>query len=216
MMVADFARLGEELRALEAGGADGFHFDVMDGHFVPNLTFGALVLKALRPLTQKPFFAHLMVYRPDALVPDMAAAGADAIAVHYEATPNLHRTLQTIRAHDAEAWVALNPATNVAVVADVLGELDGVLVMSVNPGFSGQAFLPFCVEKVRRLRELMATRGIERPIAMDGGIGAGNIAQCTEAGATMLAVGSTLWECGEPLDRAVEWLRRHAKQRSVA
>lgn len=210
MMVADFARLGEELRSLDAGGSDGFHFDVMDGQFVPNLTFGALVLRALRPLTTKPFFAHLMVYRPEALVADMAAAGSDAICIHFEATPHLHRTLQSIRAHDAEAWVAINPATSVEALADALGELDGVLVMSVNPGFAGQAFLPFCVEKVRRLRELMAARGIERPIGMDGGIGADNVAACVAAGASLLAVGSTLWQCGQPLDKAVGWLRGFA------
>jgi ribulose-phosphate 3-epimerase len=191
------ADLAGALAVCEAGGADLVHVDVMDGHFVPNLTFGIPVLAALRARTRLPLDVHLMVSKPDRLLDDYLAAGADRLAVHWEATVHLDRTLGRIRAAGVRAGVALNPATPVELLVDVLDAVDFVLLMSVNPGFAGQAFLPGALGKARRLKELAAGRPIE--IAMDGGLGPGNLAAAAAAGVDVAVVGSALFGARDPV-----------------
>jgi len=170
ILAADFARLGAEVRAITAAGADLVHIDVMDGHFVPNLTIGPGVVAALRPHSDLPFDVHLMVAPADALIPAFVAAGADIVTVHAEAGPHLHRSLMLIREAGAKAGVALNPATPVGAVAHVLDLVDLILVMSVNPGFGGQRFIPSAVEKIARLAERIAATGRDIALEVDGGI----------------------------------------------
>ena len=198
LLAADFARLADETRAVEAAGADWLHLDVMDGHFVPNISFGPLVLKALRPHTSLPFDVHLMIAPVDPYVAAFAEAGADHISVHVEAGPNLHRTLQLIREHGCRASVALNPATPAAMTAPVLDDIDQILVMTVNPGFGGQSFLPSQLPKIRELRAMVGDRPIV--IGVDGGITAETAPACIEAGATMLVAGTAVF--GQPDRRA--------------
>ncbi len=198
LLAADFAHLADETRAVEAAGADWLHLDVMDGHFVPNISFGPLVLKALRPHTSLPFDVHLMIAPVDAYVAAFAEAGADHISVHVEAGPNLHRTLQLIREHGCRASVALNPATPAAMTAPVLDDIDQILVMTVNPGFGGQSFLPSQLPKIRELRAMVGDRPIV--IGVDGGITAETAPACIEAGATMLVAGTAVF--GQPDRRA--------------
>jgi ribulose-phosphate 3-epimerase len=196
ILSADFARLGEEVRAIAAAGADYIHVDVMDGHFVPNLTIGPAVVKALRPHTTLPFDVHLMIAPVDPYVGEFAAAGADVITVHPEAGPHLHRTLQLIKSLGKKAGVALNPATPVAAVEHVLDIVDLVLVMSVNPGFGGQSFIAAQLEKVRTLRRCLDA--IERTIDLeiDGGINAETAAAAVAAGADILVAGSASFAGG--------------------
>jgi ribulose-phosphate 3-epimerase len=196
ILSADFARLGEEVRAIAAAGADYIHVDVMDGHFVPNLTIGPAMVKALRPHSALPFDVHLMIAPVDPYVGEFAAAGADIITVHPEAGPHLHRTLQLIKSLGKKAGVALNPATPVAAVEHVLDIVDLVLVMSVNPGFGGQSFIPAQLEKLRALRRRLD--GIERTIDLevDGGINAETAAAAVAAGADVLVAGSASFAGG--------------------
>ncbi len=190
ILSADFARLGDEVRALEAGGTDYFHVDIMDGHFVPNISMGPVVLSALRPLTAKVLDVHLMIAPADPYLPAFAKAGADIITVHAEAGPHLHRSLQAIRAEGKKAGVAINPATPVSAVEHVIGDIDLLLVMSVNPGFSGQSFIREALVKLRQARDLIGGRPID--LEVDGGIAPDNAGEVAGAGANVLVAGSAI------------------------
>ncbi len=191
LLAADFSRLGDEVRSIEQAGADWLHLDVMDGHFVPNISFGPLVLKALRPHTTLPFDVHLMIAPVDPFIHAFAEAGADHLTVHVEAGPNLHRTIQLIRSLGIRPGVALNPATPAAMIGPILDDIDQILVMTVNPGFGGQSFLPSQLAKVRELHPMIAGRPIV--IGVDGGITATTAPPCLEAGATMLVAGTAVF-----------------------
>ena len=196
ILSADFARLGEEVAAIDAAGADFIHVDVMDGHFVPNLTIGPLVVKALRKVTQKPFDVHLMISPVDPYIEEFAEAGADIMTVHPEAGPHLHRTLQAIRAAGVRPGVALNPATPVSAVEPVIGDVDLVLVMSVNPGFGGQAFIASQLKKIEALRRMIDASGREIMLEVDGGVNPSTVRDVVAAGADVLVAGSAVFKGG--------------------
>jgi len=194
ILSADFARLGEEVRAIDAAGCDWVHVDVMDGHFVPNITIGPGVVKAIRPHTAKPLDVHLMITPADPYIEAFAAAGADIITVHPEAGPHLDRSLQMIRALGKKAGVALNPHTPESAIEYVLDRLDLILVMTVNPGFGGQAFIQAMTEKMRRLKAMIGARPIH--LEVDGGVSPETAAACTAAGANALVAGSAVFKDG--------------------
>jgi ribulose-phosphate 3-epimerase len=194
ILSADFAKLGEEVRAVDAAGADWIHVDVMDGHFVPNITIGPEVVKALRPHTGKPFDVHLMIAPCDPYLEAFAKAGADIITVHVESGPHVHRSLQAIRALGKRAGVTLNPGTPESVVEPVIDLVDLILVMSVNPGFGGQKFIPHAIERIARLRAMAAGRPID--IEVDGGVTPDNAAEIVRAGANVLVAGSAVFTGG--------------------
>ncbi len=196
ILASDFARLGEEVRAVEQAGADYVHIDVMDGHFVPNVTIGPDVVRALRAHSGLPFDVHLMISPVDPFVPLFADAGADIITVHPEAGPHLHRTIQLIKSHGKKVGVALNPATPVEAVEPVLGELDLVLVMSVNPGFGGQAFIPAALGKIAALRRRIDELGRAVDLEVDGGINFETAPQAVAAGADVLVAGTATFQGG--------------------
>ncbi|HPE31106.1 MAG TPA: ribulose-phosphate 3-epimerase [Parvularculaceae bacterium] len=197
ILSADFARLGEEVAAITAAGADFIHVDVMDGHFVPNLTIGPLVVKAIRGASKLPFDVHLMISPVDPYIDEFAAAGADILTVHPEAGPHLHRTIQRIRAAGVKAGVALNPATPVAAVLEVLGDIDLVLVMSVNPGFGGQSFITSQLRKIEILRAAIDKSGRDIMLEVDGGVNAETAPAVIRAGADVLVAGSAVFK-GDP------------------
>jgi ribulose-phosphate 3-epimerase len=192
ILSADFSKLGDEVRGIDAGGAEWVHIDVMDGHFVPNITFGAPVMACIRPVTQKPFDVHLMIAPADPYLEQFAKAGADVITVHAEAGPHLDRSLQTIRALGKRAGVALNPATPASIIAHVLDRVDLVLVMTVNPGFGGQAFIEAMLPKISEVREMVRGRDID--IEVDGGITVETAPLVVKAGANVLVAGSAVFK----------------------
>ena len=194
ILSADFSRLGEEIRAVEAAGADIIHIDVMDGHFVPNITIGPLIVQAARKVTKLPLDVHLMIENPELYIADFAKAGADYLTVHAEAAYHLHRLVQSIREHKGvKAAVSLNPATPLEALDYVLGDLDMVLIMSVNPGFGGQAFIPSQLDKIRELRKRIDDRRLDLEIEVDGGIKTDNAAEVAAAGADILVAGSAVF-----------------------
>jgi ribulose-phosphate 3-epimerase len=202
ILSADFARLAEEAAAVARGGARLLHVDVMDGHFVPNLTLGPAVVASLDAASDLFLDCHLMVSDPDPLIPAFVKAGADAVSVHVEAVPHLHRTIHLIRDEGARAGAVLNPATPLATLEDILPDLDYVLLMSVNPGFSGQKFIPHVLDKVRSLAETVSRRGLGTVIEVDGGVGADNARALAEAGAGMLVAGSAVFGGGRGEEEA--------------
>ena len=194
ILSADFSRLGEEIRAVEAAGADIIHIDVMDGHFVPNITIGPLIVQAARKVTKLPLDVHLMIENPELYIADFAKAGADYLTVHAEAAYHLHRLVQSIREHKGvKAAVSLNPATPLEALDYVLGDLDMVLIMSVNPGFGGQAFIPSQLDKIRALRKRIDDRRLDLEIEVDGGVKTDNAAEVAAAGADILVAGSAVF-----------------------
>ena len=206
-MSADFAHLADEVRAAEAGGGTVIHFDVMDGHFVPNLTIGAPVLASLRKVTSLPIDCHMMIENPNDFIESFADAGADWMSVHYEACRHLHRTLEHIAQHGMQPAVVINPATEVDLLIPILGMVHHVLVMSVNPGFGGQSFIPYSLKKIRRLKELRQELGHSYRIEVDGGVAHDTIAQVVEAGADLLVAGSAVFADGRAEQNARELLQ---------
>ncbi len=194
ILSANFARLEEAVKAVEAAGADWIHVDVMDGHFVPNLTIGPGVVQALRPITALPLDVHLMVANPEQLIPAFARAGADIITVHVETCPHLHRTIQHIKELGKKAGVTLNPATPLMMLEEILPFVDVLLIMSVNPGFSGQQYIPTSTDKIRRARHMLDERGLTHvELEVDGGIKPTNVAEVVRAGATVVVAGSAIF-----------------------
>ena len=193
ILSSDFGRLKEEVQAVEAAGADYIHIDVMDGHFVPNITIGPVVVEAVRKVTKLPLDVHLMIENPDQYIPDFAKAGADILSVHFEVCPHLQRTITLIREHSVKPAVVLNPATPVAFLEDILGDVDWVLIMSVNPGFGGQKFIPNALNKIKKLKEKIDQRGLKVEIEVDGGITPNNVGQVCQAGADIIVAGSAIY-----------------------
>ena len=193
ILAADFAKLGEEVLEVEKAGADWIHVDVMDGHFVPNISFGPIVLNAIRPLTKLPMDVHLMIENPDQYIEEFAKAGADFITVHVEACPHLHRTIQLIRSFGVKPGVVLNPHTPIETIQHVLEDIDLVLFMTVNPGFGGQKFIHSVVPKVKQLSDIIKEKGLSIEIEIDGGINEETIVACAEAGATVFVAGSAIY-----------------------
>ncbi len=193
ILSADFSCLGADIQAVDRAGADYIHVDVMDGHFVPNITIGPLVVDALRKVTQKPLDVHLMIENPDHYIPEFARAGANIITVHQEAVPHLHRTIQLIKSLGKKAGVSLNPGTPVETLDVILDDLDLVLVMSVNPGFGGQSFIPSALDKIRTLRQRITQRGLATELEVDGGVKIDNIREVVAAGADVLVAGSAVF-----------------------
>lgn len=193
ILSADFSCLAEEIAKIDKAGADFVHIDVMDGHFVPNLTFGAPVVAAIRKVTTLPFDVHLMVANPQDFIDPFAKAGADILTVHAETAPHLHRLLQNIKEKGKKAGVSLNPSTPLAIIEEVLADVDMVLIMSVNPGFGGQQFIPGAVNKIARLKTMLAERNLTVDIEVDGGINAATARQVVAAGANILVAGSAVY-----------------------
>ena len=210
ILSADFAKIGEQLAAAEAGGADLFHLDTMDGRFVPNITWGPKIVADLRKLTRLPFDAHLMIVEPERYVDRFVEAGCQFVTFHYESTPNAHRLLQHLRSLGAKAGIAINPQTPVSMLQDLVEDADLILVMSVNPGFGGQAFIERALVKLAEARALIDERNPACELEVDGGIGAGNIERACEVGATILVAGSFVFESNDPAG-AVRSLRERIR-----
>jgi ribulose-phosphate 3-epimerase len=206
ILSADFSKLGEEILAVEQGGADYIHIDVMDGHFVPNITIGPLIVEAIRPITKLPLDVHLMIENPDQFVEAFVKAGADYITVHVEACRHLHRTIQSIKSYGIKAGVVLNPATPVESIQHIIGDIDMVLLMSVNPGFGGQKFIPEVLPKIRKVKEMAELKGIDLEIEIDGGVNSETAKLCMDAGANVLVAGSAIYN-EEDYAKAISQIR---------
>jgi ribulose-phosphate 3-epimerase len=198
ILSADFAALGRDIRAAELGGADLIHVDVMDGHFVPNITIGIPVVRAIKRVATRPLDVHLMIEEPDRYIDGFVHAGAAMVSVHVEAVPHLHRTVQLIKSLGAKAGVVLNPSTPAGALEDIAGDVDFVLVMSVNPGFGGQEFITHSLTKLRRVREVLDRAGSSAPIEIDGGIDLDNVAAVVGAGASILVAGNAIFGGADP------------------
>lgn len=216
ILSSDFARLGDQVQEAIRAGADIIHVDIMDGHFVPNMTIGPLIVSAIRPITEQagvPLDVHLMIEAPERLIPEFANAGADSLTVHVETCPHLHRTIEQIKEMGVNAGVTLNPATPLVSLQEILIYVDQVLVMSVNPGFGGQAYIPSSTEKIARLRTMLDERGLPGvDVQVDGGIGPDNAAQIVAAGATVLIAGSAIFNDRDNVANNIVALRRAAEQ----
>ena len=197
ILSADFARLGEEIAAVEAGGADYIHVDVMDGHFVPNITIGPLVVEAVRRITSLSIDVHLMIENPDLYIPEFSKAGADILTVHQETVPHLHRTVQLIHSLGKKAGVSINPATPVGTLDVILEDIDLVLLMTVNPGFGGQSFIPSGLDKIKAMRQEIDRRGLRVELEVDGGVKPDNIATIAAAGADVFVAGSAVFNTSD-------------------
>ena len=193
ILSADFSKLGEEIKDVERGGADYIHVDVMDGHFVPNITIGPLIVDSIRPITKLPLDVHLMIENPDQYIEDFAKAGADYITVHVEACRHLHRTIQLIKSMGVKAGVVLNPATPVQLIEPIIEDVDMVLLMSVNPGFGGQKFISSVLPKIKQVKDMAVEKGLNLEIEVDGGVNEETALLCVEAGATVLVAGSAVF-----------------------
>jgi ribulose-phosphate 3-epimerase len=193
ILSANFLKLEEEIRATEASGADMLHIDIMDGHFVPNITIGPFIVKSIREITSLPLDVHLMIEKPDDYLLDFIKAGADYLTVHYEASVHLHRTIQFIKEHDVKAGVSLNPATPVWSLEDILPDIDMALIMSVNPGFGGQDFIPQALDKIKALKHMSSEKGLSTLIEVDGGVKLKNALDVIHAGADILVMGSAFF-----------------------
>lgn len=211
ILAADFAKLGEEVLEVEKAGADWIHVDVMDGHFVPNISFGPIVLNAIRPLTKLPMDVHLMIENPDQYIEEFAKAGADFITVHVEACPHLHRTIQLIRSLGVKPGVVLNPHTPIDTIQHVLEDIDLVLFMTVNPGFGGQKFIHSVVPKVKQLSDIIKEKGLSIEIEIDGGINEETIVACAQAGATVFVAGSAIYS-KKDRTQALQAIRRAGEE----
>jgi ribulose-phosphate 3-epimerase len=212
ILSADFSRLGEEIRAVEAAGADWIHIDVMDGRFVPNLTVGPLIVEAAKKVTTLPLDVHLMIVEPDQLIPEFIKEGASSVTVHVEACPHLHRTIQLIKQHGARAGVSLNPATPISSIEEILDEIDLLLIMSVNPGFGGQKFIPKVLDKIRAARKMIDNRGLSVELEVDGGVKATNAEELAGAGVDVFVAGSAVFESPD-YKVAIQKLREAAQKR---
>lgn len=207
ILSADFTRLGEQVREAEAAGAQRIQVDVMDGHFVPNITMGPMIVEAVRRCTTLPVEAHLMISNPEKYIEDFAKAGADVIIVHQEVSPHLHRIIEQIKAEGKMAAIALTPSTPVFMLEDILSLLDMVLIMTVNPGFGGQEFIPETLPKITRLRQVLEERGLHCDIEVDGGIHEKTVPQVVQAGANLLVAGSAVYNDQESVAQAIARLR---------
>jgi len=211
ILSADFAHLADQVAAAERGGAHAIHVDVMDGHFVPNITIGPPVVRSLRRFTRLPLDCHLMIENANQFIPDFAEAGASWVSVHYEACTHLHRTLQLIAHHDMQPAVVINPATRVDLIEEILPIVHHVLIMSVNPGFGGQEFIPFSLNKIRQLAEMRRKLGLKFKIEVDGGVAHDTVAQVVQAGAELLVAGNAVFGAGEPERDAAALLKAARK-----
>ena len=211
ILSADFARLLEDVKKVEKAGCEYLHIDVMDGHFVPNITLGTAIVKSLRKDVNMVFDAHLMIENPDNYIKEFADAGCDIIVVHQEACTHLHRTIQNIKSHGVKAGVALNPATSIETIKYVLEDVDMVLLMSVNPGFGGQSYIPVVTKKIKELRALIDEMGLDIDIEVDGGVKPSNISEVVNAGANVIVAGSAIFNAGD-IDEAVKSLRENASK----